>query len=82
MSDSANTITPALPTFLPRPAGVPVAPFAMQKVLSKAIRSHAGNQNLRNTAVKGPDKLGGKRGGARASRGARAAKTSTGPSRK
>ena len=27
---------PALPTFLPR--GIPVAPFSMQKILTKAIR--------------------------------------------
>jgi hypothetical protein len=54
----------------------------MQKILSKAIRSHAGNQNLGNTAVKGPDKMGGKRTGARGARGARAGKTSTAGTRK
>jgi hypothetical protein len=82
MSESSTATVPVLPAFLPRPAGVPVAPFAMQKILSKAIRSHAGNQNLGNTAVKGPDKMGGKRTGARGARGARAGKTSTAGTRK
>jgi hypothetical protein len=81
MNETATVIAPALPSFLPRPAGIPVAPFAMQKILSKAIRTHADNQNLRNTKVKGPDKMGGKHGG-RAGRGGRAGKTSTGTSRK
>jgi hypothetical protein len=82
MNETATVITPALPSFLPRPAGIPVAPFAMQKILSKAIRTHADNQNLRNTKVKGPDKMGGKRGSTRIGRGGRAGKTSTGTSRK
>ena len=79
MSDSATANVPALPTFLRQ--GIPVAPFAMQKILTKAIRSHATNQNLHSTAVKGPDKVGGKRSG-RAGRAGRTVKTSTGPSRK
>jgi hypothetical protein len=77
MSESATVIVPALPTFLPRPAGIPVAPFSMQKILSKVIRSHADNQNLANTKVKGPDKMGGKRGGTRAGRAGRSGKTAT-----
>jgi hypothetical protein len=79
MSDSSIVTTPALPTFLRQ--GIPVAPFAMQKILTKAIRSHATNQNLHSTAIKGPDKVGGKRGG-RAGRAGRAGKTSTVASRK
>lgn len=99
MNETATVIAPALPHFLPQPAGlprdgsavlrgIPVAPFAMQKILSKAIRSHAGNQNLRNTAVKGPDKMGSPRrsgakaGGKRAGQTGRAGKTSTGAARK
>jgi len=81
MSEPATVITPVLPSFLPRPAGVPVAPFSMQKILSKVIRSHADNKNLANTKVKGPDKMGGK-GGSRSGRSGRAGKTSTGPARK
>jgi len=81
MQDPATVSAPGLPSFLPRPAGVPVAPFSMQKVLSKVIRSHAGNQNLRNTQVKGADKMGGKRSG-RGGRAVRAGKTTTGASRK
>ena len=82
MNEPAAVIAPALPTFLPRPAGIPVAPLAMQKILTKTIRHHADNRNLGNTAVKGPEKVGGKRGGARAGRGGRAGKTSTTGTRK
>jgi hypothetical protein len=74
MSEPSTASIPALPAFLPNPRGIPVAPFAMQKILTKAIRSHSANQNLRSTAVKGPDKMGGKRGSGKSSRaGARAA---------
>ena len=66
------TIQPALPTFLPR--GIPVAPMSMQKILTKAIRSHGSNGNLHNFKVKGADKMGGKRGSSRGGRGARAGK--------
>lgn len=78
MNDQPSQFVPALPTFTPRPQGIPVAPFSMQKILSKVIRSHADNQNLGNTKVKGADKMGGKRGSARAGRSGRAGKTSTG----
>jgi hypothetical protein len=96
MSDSATANVPALPSFLPvapkpgvggpRPAGIPVAPFAMQKILTKAIRSHTSNQNLRNAAVKGADKMGsprrsGAKAGGKRSAG-RTAKTSTAPAHK
>ncbi len=67
---------PALPAYAPRPAGIPVASFAMQKILTKTIRHHADNQNLNNTAVKGPEKVGGKRGVSRAGRPGRTASTS------
>jgi hypothetical protein len=73
--DTVNPV-PALPAFLPNPRGIPVAPFSMQKILTKAIRSHGANQNLRNTTVKGPDKMGGKRtSGVRAGRAGRAGRS-------
>lgn len=62
---------PALPAYAPRSAGIPVATFAMQKILTKTIRHHADNQNLKSTAVKGPEKVGGKRGANRAGRAGR-----------
>jgi hypothetical protein len=72
MNEPTAASLPALPTFLPR--GIPVAPFAMQKILTKAIRSHATNQNLHSTAIKAPDKMGGKRGSSRGGRGGRGAR--------
>ncbi len=67
----------------PRPQGIPVAPFAMQKILTKAIRHHAESQNLKSTAVKGAEKVGGKRTAGRArgvTRGA--ARVATGGAKK
>ena len=49
---------------------------------AKAIRSHADNQNLANTKVKGADKMGGKRGSAKSARGGRTAKAATNAPRK
>ncbi len=65
MSEPSTATVPVLSTYLPRPAGIPVAPMAMQKILTKAIRSHVTTQNMRNTQVKGADKMGGKRGTSR-----------------
>jgi hypothetical protein len=73
MSEPSTTSQPALPTFLPR--GIPVAPFSMQKVLTKAIRSHGSNQNLHNFKTKDADKMGGKRGSSRGGRGAKVGKS-------
>jgi len=82
---------PALPSYLPARAGVvgvnlslpqrtPVAPFAMQRILTKAIRSHGKSTNLHNFKVKGADKMGGKRGSSRGGRAARGAGKTAGRS--
>ena len=73
MNEPTAASLPALPTFLPR--GIPVAPFVMQKILTKAIRSHATNQNLHNFKTKDADKMGGKRGSSRGGRGAKVGKS-------
>ena len=78
----SDVTTASLPAFLPRPQGIPVAPMSMQKILTKAIRSHADNQNLANTKVKGADKMGGKRGSSKSARGGRTAKAATNAPRK
>ncbi len=55
----------------------------MQKILTKAIRHHAESQNLKSTAVKGAEKVGGKRTAGRArgvTRGA--ARVATGGAKK
>lgn len=83
MSETATLTVPALPTFLPRPAGIPVAPFSMQKILSKVIRTHADNQNLANTKVRGPDKMGSsRRSGARGGGKRSAARATAGNAKK
>lgn len=83
MNDSSTVATPALPSFGPRPQGIPIAPMSMQKILTKAIRSHGKSTNLKITAVKGPDKMGGKRGSSRAGRTGKATgKTTTATARK
>ena len=58
MSEPIASNPPSLPVFRPRPAGIPVASFGEQKILTKLIRSHVQNGNLRNFKVKGADKLG------------------------
>ena len=70
----STTILPALPVF--RPQGIPVAPMSMQKILTKAIRSHGTGGNLKNFKVKGADKMGGKT--AKPAKSGRTARTAPG----
>jgi hypothetical protein len=61
VNEGSTNTSPGLPAYLPRPAGIPVAPFVMQKVLTKAIRAHRKNKGGRlHTQVKGPEKVGGR----------------------
>lgn len=52
---------PALPAYLPQ--RTPVAPFAMQKILSKAMKQRRTNKGGKlHSQVKGADKMGGRIG--------------------